>query len=288
MTEKSSIEFHIVPSEYDAKFVVRDRDYISIETYYRFFIPDFLPNDVNTALYIDADILCAGNVSELFSTELTEFACAMVLDHDYSEISKYNRLDYDFNDKHYNAGVILLNLDFWRKNNITDKLLKFVCNFPQKCLLHDQDAINAILHGKIKRLNFKYNLQNVLFRTPLWADLSNEEIFPEEKIEKKYWNEILTESIPSPVFIHFIGPYKPWHKECNIPFTRLWRKFYEKIDSYKRKIKAKPKSFKQKVKFWGNKLAVRFGLKKAMPLIYSYPSSAYKIEDDFLEKLSSL
>ncbi len=281
ISQTAKIEFHAITSEYDSKFIIREGDHISVETYYRFFAPDFLSTDVSKALYMDVDILCAGSLKDLFDTDLSNKACGMVLDMDYGDINKYNRLGFDFIEKYYNAGVILLNLDYWREHNLTQQLLDFVCTHPNKCLLHDQDAINAVLHGKIRRLQFKYDLQNIFFQTPLWADENANEVFEDEKVEKRYWPEIL-EDLKSPVLIHFTGPYKPWHKECNIPFTNLWRKFNSSAQKCHMKVGPKPKSFKQAVKFVLLKLAVKTKMKKQMPHIFKYPASVYEIEDRFI------
>lgn len=281
LSQKSKIEFHTITNDYDSKFIVREGDHISAETYYRFFVPDFISPDVSKALYMDVDILCTGSLKELFNTDLNNKACGMVLDMDYGDINKYNRLDFDFTDKYYNAGVILLNLDYWREHNITQQLLDFVCTNPNKCLLHDQDAINAVLYGKIRRLQFKYDFQNIFFQTPLWADENVNEVFEDEKVEKKYWPEILRD-LESPVLIHFTGPYKPWHKECNIPFANLWRRFNSSSQYCRMKVGPKPRTFKQAVKFILLKIAVRTKMKKQMPHIFRYPDSAYETEDKFI------
>ena len=284
MTNHSSIEFHTITNEHDSKFILRDGDHITAETYYRFFITEFLPENTTVALYLDADILCTGSIENLFKTDISSFACGMVLDMDYSDINKYNRLNYSISEKYFNAGVMLINMDYWRNAQVTDCLLSFLTLNPNKCQLHDQDAINAVLHNKIKRLNFKYDLQNTLFRTSFWADENANEVYEDEKIEKEYWPEIL-KAIETPVFIHFTGPYKPWHKECNIPFANLWRTIY-KAEPYSTKtIKPKKKNISQKIKFHALKFAVKHHFKKEMPFISKYPEYTYKIEQEFIDKL---
>ena len=67
-------------------------------------------------------------------------------------------------DAYFNSGVLLINLDYWREHNITQQLLDFVCTNPNKCLLHDQDAINAVLYGKIRRLQFNMIFKIFFFR----------------------------------------------------------------------------------------------------------------------------
>ena len=284
LNENSRVEFHTVPADYDSKFIVREGDRVSVEAYYRFFAAKLLPDDVSKALYIDADILCTGKLDALFETDLSECPCGMVLDHTCADIRFYNRLGYDFDEKYYNSGLILLNLDYWRKNDVTQQLLDYVVNNPNKCLLHDQDALNAVLHGKIKKLDFKYNVQTYFLRVPLWANKTEAIDFDDEKIEKKYWKDI-QEDLKHPVLIHFNIQYKPWHKECNVPFAELWRKFYAMQYGIKR-IKPKPKTFKEKIKMLLLKTAVKIKMKKGIHHIFSYPDFCYELEKEYLEKLA--
>ena len=40
---------------------IRKGDHVTIETYYRFLIPDLLDKSIDKALYLDCDILCTNN-----------------------------------------------------------------------------------------------------------------------------------------------------------------------------------------------------------------------------------
>ena len=286
LNENSKLEFYNVSDKYDSKFVIRDGDYVSVETYYRFFIPELLPQNISKVLYIDADILCVDSLNGLFKEDITNYACGMVFDHSYADIRLYNRLDYDFSEKYFNAGVILMNLDYWRKNNVKDQLMDFVFNNAYKCLLHDQDAINAVLHGRIKQINFSYNFQNFFFRTPLWAYGKSPISFNDERTEKVYWDDIIN-SLKNPVLIHFNCTYKPWHKECNIPFTKLWRKFYT-MQYGITKFRPKPISIKEKIKLFVIKTAVKLKLKKEIPVILHYPDICYEVENSFIGNFTKI
>ena len=44
-------------------------DYISINTYYRLFAPYLLPEDVDRILYLDSDIICNGNIMDLYNDD---------------------------------------------------------------------------------------------------------------------------------------------------------------------------------------------------------------------------
>ena len=45
---------------------------MSEATYYRFYIDDYLPTDLEEVLYIDADIICMQNISEFYFKQFKE------------------------------------------------------------------------------------------------------------------------------------------------------------------------------------------------------------------------
>lgn len=117
----------------------------------------------------------------------------------------------------FNSGVILINLDYWRKNNIQNKTLNYIFGNKEKCLWHDQDSLNVVLAGSVLFADFRYNLtQGFLFdKTQL-------------KINSDYYNQI-DRAIENPCLIHYCASYKPWHFECNSPFKALWRENYKQV-----------------------------------------------------------
>ena len=53
-----------------------------------------------------------------------------------------------------------------------------------------------------------------------------------------------------------------------------------------KRIKPRPKTFKEKIKMIVLKTAVKIKMKKVMPHILSYPDSCYELEKEYLEKLA--
>lgn len=285
LNTESKIEFHQISNEYDSKFILREGDHVSVETYYRFFIPDLLPENVDKALYLDADILCLNNFDKLFETDLSDFACGMVEDCRAFEIGKFNRLEYDIQYGYCNAGVMLINLSYWRKNNLRDKLIDFVIKNPEKCWAHDQDAINALLHKNIKRISFKYNLQTILLKYFMWKDLRScpKEVYIDSKIKKADW-PLLEESLYDPCFIHFTDEFKPWIKKCNTPFTKIWLQFYKHSQWKNIKLQRTIKPKKAHIK-----LALKKSLSKIHLFNYNldrFPEETYSIENKLLSQIN--
>lgn len=285
-TSNNSIKFYIISDDYDDKFVLRSGDRVSIETYYRFFISSLLDNTIEKVLYLDADIICVDKLDNLFDIDLTNYAAGMVLDSRYCEITKYNRLNYDIKYGYYNAGVMLLNLKYWRDNNISQKLIDYVCNNKELCYYHDQDAINALLHDKILRLTPSFNIQTVLMQYFFLKDYLTcpRSIQYDFKYEKKLWAE-LELALNSPKLIHFTEFYKPWHKTCKLPFTELWRFFLLQTDwknfKLSKYIYPKKVHYKNEIKRFISKI------NKAKCSFDNFPMEMYQVEKKIILKLTS-
>lgn len=148
--------------------------------YFRFKLPELLP-ELDKILYLDCDVIIRSSLKELFEYDLKNKSTTMVEDVDASK--ELERLGV----KHYyNSGVMLINLDYWRKNNIQEKLFEYVKNNSDKIVWQDQDVLNAVLAGTIEPISNKWNYQYFLY----------------EKIEPQELNDC--------VILHLAGRFKPW------------------------------------------------------------------------------
>lgn len=272
----AQIEFHKVDSSYDSKLIVREGERLSVETYYRFFIPELLPN-VDKVLYLDCDMLCCNDFSDIFNIDIENIPEAMVIDEKTKEISKYNRLDLDFSNDYFNAGVMYINLDYWRKNNETEKLLSFVTKNPELCVCHDQDAVNKLHEGKIQYMPLKYNCQRAFFRYYFWVNPKKYPVslYTTDTIEKKRWPQI-KDAIENPTFVHFSGCDNPWFKESTIPYLTQWVEFHDISVWQNEKLKSRFESNKKLLfKIHLKKFLSIFKLAKPFKTNDVYPEEAY-------------
>ncbi len=121
-------------------------------TFYRLLLPGIL-NEADTCLYIDADTLIEGDLSELFSLDLNDDYIAGVLD------PGMKTLDYCLDeipdmDSYINAGILLMNLKKMREDNLEKKFFEIL---PNNYRFNDQDILNVSCYGRIKLLSQKYN-----------------------------------------------------------------------------------------------------------------------------------
>ncbi len=171
----------------------------SYMAYARILIPTLINEE--KVIYLDSDLLVLCDILPLWETDLTNYPMAAVQD----PIVKYLRNDYPYtdncgNEKYFNTGVIVLNLNSWRKHNYQSKLLEIISVEPEKFRYWDQSAMNALFKG------------NVLFLEQKWNTISSN----------------LNLKKNDPLIIHFLTKYKPWNTYNNFIELRVWRHFVKK------------------------------------------------------------
>ena len=147
---------------YDIHFVCMDELFSDVEsklrrishpTYYRLVIADKLPEKYNKCIYLDTDILVFKDLEELYNHNIDGYYLAGVKIPNL-RIKPEQKLK-EFQEKiklpslenYINAGVVLMNLDLIRQDNITQK---FVEEIPKYYPTLDQDIFNVVAYGKIK------------------------------------------------------------------------------------------------------------------------------------------
>ena len=117
----------------------------------RMVIASTLPN-LDKIIWLDSDILVRGDLWNLFNTPMDGYLLAACKDIGCDYCLKL----IGFDDGVYvNSGVLVMNLDLIRKQNIENKLLNVMSN--QQLPFPDQDAINIVCHNQISELPAKYN-----------------------------------------------------------------------------------------------------------------------------------
>ena len=253
---KSKIEFCFLTDDIVSQFssTIKESDHVSIATYFRLYIPSLIPKDIDRILYLDGDIICADSLRPLYETDLKD--CSLVAAHDERtcDSESFQRLKYPIENGYFGAGVLLINVDYWRKNNIQQKTLDCVLKNKEICVWHDQDALNKILNGTVKFCHIKYNVYEHLYE--------NENNYP------ALFNNEIKEAVENPVIIHFCSGRKPWTFESRCPFTAIWLKLYKQLFGKKCRLTHR---YKGKTKFlWSIKRILhKFGIKKYKEFEYS-------------------
>lgn len=157
--------------------------------YFRLFFPQFLPPGIKKLLYLDTDLVVNGNLKDLYTKDLGHFPVAAVPEVNATEC----RPDLGITQKgvYFNSGVMLINLQEWRQQQVSEKALRFIRDFPEKILFVDQDALNYVLNANYLPLEGKYN---VIFQdVPANLSAARYRDFARDKI-----------------IIHYTLQHKPW------------------------------------------------------------------------------
>jgi len=127
--------------------------YITLATYYRLKIPQFLNENIKRIIYLDCDMIVNESLSELYNTDLGDNYIGGVIDIRVKYKHKWKNKIY------VNAGMLLIDVDKIRKDNIEEKFLEYTKNNFDNIKAGDQDIINFTLEGKIKVLDDLWNVQ---------------------------------------------------------------------------------------------------------------------------------
>lgn len=187
--------------------------HISYASYYRCFLSVILPEEVHKLLYLDCDMIINGNIEELWDTDITKYAIGCVEDMWSEKADNYTRLNYPAEYSYFNAGVLLINLDYWRKHNVHLQVNEYLHHHANILRFQDQDVLNALFYDKKLFLPFRWNMQDGFFRR-------------KRKIRKSAWTELDT-AIKHPTVLHYTGGKKPWHYKSQHPYKSEYFKYLD-------------------------------------------------------------
>ncbi len=213
VSRKGDVFFYPINIENLKKYLVVKVENFPIPIYYRLLVANILPKSIHKVLYLDADMIIRRDLGELWNISLHEKAVAAVPNQ--SDCNHYwERLNYDKSIGYFNSGVMLLNLDFIRKHNLTYKFIEFIKNNPEKLFCPDQDVLNYILRNCKLNLPARFNAQEGFYRIPPEKVIGNLNDFYQD--------------ISDPLIVHFTKE-KPWTKKCKHPLKNVY--YYYKSSS---------------------------------------------------------
>ncbi len=178
---------------------------------FKFFIGDIL-KDLDKVLYLDCDIVVLSSLKNLFSENIDNYYIAAVEDYGYYYLNLH--LDYNITDFYINTGVMLINLDLWRKDNLAEKLISLKEKYIKNFVFIDQDVINLCCVNKIKEIPLEYNFQHDFF-------------YANRKFRYHPLNNKI-KSIKNIKILHYTTPDKPWKAYC--PAMKYYYKFLKMTD----------------------------------------------------------
>lgn len=188
-------------------YVRREKHVGFTPMFYRLKLASIL-KDVKKVIYLDCDIVVLKSLSELNSIDISDYPIAAV-----PYPAKFHKENFDRlglprvqGDFYFNSGVVCMNLEKIRKENIENKFFEYLKENSQIIQFADQDTLNVVLQGKCLALDSKFNYG------------------PDPKYHNKKFCKTLSKDIN---ILHFAGA-KPWGKGFYNPFTEEFWKYYKK------------------------------------------------------------
>lgn len=197
------------------------RGHFVIETYFRLLMPELFPT-YDKILYIDSDLIVLDDLAKLYNTDIHGYLLAACRDADTAglyngfEPQKKAYMDNILKIKkpyeYFQAGVILFNLDEFRKQYTTDQMLNFALSYKWELL--DQDVLNYLAQGKVKFLPMNWNVMMD------WRGIRISEIISRAP---KYLRDEYMKAREDAKIVHYAGPDKPWHQPGSDMADKFWQ-----------------------------------------------------------------
>lgn len=185
----------------------------------RLFFAEFVDVTITRMLYLDADTIVNGSLKNLMDIDLQGNVVAMAVD----SLGGFHKADIGLeeSDSYYNSGVILFDMDAWRKGKITEKIVDHILHRRAQYPSPDQDLLNIVCKDRILKLMPQYNFQ------PIHQAFSVQSYFRNYSSKGYYTREEIEVAIEHPViyhFLRFVGEF-PWNKDNVHPFNSLFDRY---------------------------------------------------------------
>ena len=227
-----AVKFCKVDSSIVEKFpmpTLKGLSHISRATYYRLLIADLLPEDVHKAIYLDCDIIVNHSIKALWDINIDGYAIAASkqIGFGYEAL----RLGYPIEYGYFNAGMNVINLDYFREHNISKLLIDYIRDNYAKIKFHDQDALNGALYNRTFHVPPQWNMTSAAYVMQLEKR--------GDGIDGKLVNEYREEKanvrahLKDPIVLHYVSKPKPWQKDCVHPMYHLYYDYAKKTIHYK-------------------------------------------------------
>ncbi len=194
-----------------------------LATAYNILAPVHFLTESGRALYLDADMVVTEDLSKLWSIPM-QYAVGAVLDAHIAVMGApsmwrpWREEGVDPLTKYLNTGTLLIDLDRWRSEKITDQTLEFLSKYELPCV--DQDAVNLVLRGKFDQLEPRYNSMPYHLLTMF------------RNVDLVETDSDIAKAITQPAIVHFHRSFfgKPWTFGSSHPGTKLWRDLASEVN----------------------------------------------------------
>ncbi len=166
--------------------------------YIRLMMPSILGAETGRLLYLDVDMIILSSLRPLAEIDLQGHVLAAV-DEPVRGLIETRDLPFPADAPYFNSGMLLIDLDRWRAEEIGQRAFDFAFEHADNIGLPDQDALNCVLVGRWLRLERRWNC--ISRQGEVWPDPAEQAI------------------------IHFAGSSKPWYAASRHPAKALFLRY---------------------------------------------------------------
>jgi len=237
--------------EFDAEIVKNFKicGYLGKSAYFRLFVPEIL-DSYKRIIYLDSDLVALHDLSELMYLKLeSNILAARISFHEIEQKQLASILGRSDKIPYFNSGVMVIDAEKWRQEQITRKTVEFIENNPNKLTYEYQCALNNIIGN------------NFCIMSPEWnVGQSYIDLNPSHKILHYNYFEIKS-ALKNPMIVHFNGKIKPWNLVSPHPYKKIYINTKRKLCCYGF---IPDDFFKALPQFLGNKISkIYFRIKNA-------------------------
>lgn len=126
------------------------RDYYTESIFYRIFIATLYP-EYKKAIYLDCDIVIVDDISKMYNIDLKGNIFGVITD----DVINTTPLFVVYAkegvgvDNYFNSGVLLMDLDEYRKERIQEKFVYLLVKYNFETAAPDQDYLNVLCQNKV-------------------------------------------------------------------------------------------------------------------------------------------
>lgn len=183
-------------------------------TYQRLLLPELLEGE-SKALYLDPDVIVRRDLDQLWHSDSSGHTLCAAQDQAVPYVSstlglsRYRELGISPRRKYFNAGVMLIDLQRWRRQEVTRRCFEYLLMHRRSVILMEQDALNVVVGDDWRELDPRWNQI---------ASIAGRKMFGAPHLRRL---------AADPWIIHFAGTFKPWKANFEGPGAE---EFFRNLD----------------------------------------------------------
>ena len=205
--------------------------HVSQASYLRLLLDDLLPATVSKVIYLDVDLVVRQDLLRLWNEPLADHAVLAVTDlgspcfdavsglptywrcrdHLVTDrpVPNYRDLGLDPAGKYFNAGVMVIDRDRWRREQVGPRAIEVLNAYREHVIWWDQYALNVILAGRWGELDHRWNQVAHVHAYPSWR-------------ESPLGSDEFCRLRDDPWVVHYSSASKPWQNDCGHPWANAF------------------------------------------------------------------